>query len=116
MKKTLLTIAATVAIATTAQAGNVNPEQTYKFDSYGTCIDQWKNAVMKSKDPYWNTVDFDETGTPKMGDKFQYPVMKTFYVRGDTKASMITQSCKQNNTIWQYSYPEFISNMSQNKG
>ena len=114
MKKTLLTLAALIAISTTAQAEIVKPEQVYKFDSYGACIDQWKNAVMKSKDPYWNTVDFDETGTPKMGDKFQYPVMKTFYVRGDTKASMITQSCKIDSTIKQYSYPEFISNMKQN--
>ena len=114
MKQILLTAAALIAISTTAQAGNVNPEQTYKFDTSTECMFQWKNAVMESKDPYWNTVDFDETGTPKMGDKFQYPVMKTFYVRGDTMASMITQSCKQNNTIWQYSYPEFISNMEQN--
>ena len=77
-------------------------------------MDFWQNDIMKSEDPYWNTVDFDITGTPKMGDKYQYPVKKTFYVRGDTKASFVTQSCSVDSTIRQYSYPEFISNMKKN--
>ena len=116
MKKTLLTIAATIAISTSAQAEIVKPEQVYKFESQSRCLNFWMTDLMESKDPYWNTIDFDETGTPKMGDKFQYPVKKTFYVRGDTKASFVTQSCKIDSTIKQYSYPEFISNMKQNQG
>ena len=113
MKKILLAMAMIVA-TTSAQAENVKPENVYKFESQSRCLNFWMTDIMGSKDPYWNTVDFDVTGTPKMGDKFQYPVKKTFYVRGDTKASFVTQSCKINATINQYSYPEFIANMKKN--
>ena len=114
MKKTLLIIAATIAISTTAQAEIVKPEHVMKFESQSRCLNFWMNDLLGSKYPYWNTIDFDATGTPKMGDKFQYPVKKTFYVRGDTKASFVTQSCKIDATIKQYSYPEFVANMKQN--
>ena len=114
MKKAILTAAALIAISTTAQAEIVKPENVMKFESQSRCLNFWMTDIMGSKDPYWNTVDFDVTGTPKMGDKFQYPVKKTFYVRGDTKASFVTQSCKIDATIKQYSYPEFVANMKQN--
>jgi hypothetical protein len=113
MKKTLATLAL-ILTATTATAGEVAPENVYKFESQSRCLNFWMTDIMGSKDPYWNTVDFDVTGTPKMGDKFQYPVKKTFYVRGDTKASFVTQSCKIDSTIKQYSYPEFVANMKRN--
>jgi hypothetical protein len=113
MKKTLVTLAL-ILTATTATAGEVTPENVYKFESQSRCLNFWMTDIMGSKDPYWNTVDFDVTGTPKMGDKFQYPVKKTFYVRGDTKASFVTQSCKIDSTIKQYSYPEFVANMKRN--
>ena len=114
MKKTLLILASTIAISTPALASDVQPEKVYKFESASRCLNYWMTDIMGSTDPYWNTVDFDVTGTPKMGDKFQYPVKKTFYVRGDTKASFVTQSCKIDATIKQYSYPEFVANMRQN--
>ncbi len=115
MKKSLLTAAVLAAISTGAQAEIVKPEQVYEFESPSRCLNYWMTDLMESSDPYWNTVDFDDTGTPKMGDKFQYPVKKTFYVRGDTKASFVTQSCKIDSTIKQYSYPEFLDNMKNNK-
>ena len=113
MKKTIATLALILA-ATSAQAENVKPENVMKFESASRCLNFWMTDIMGSKDPYWNTVDFDVTGTPKMGDKFQYPVKKTFYVRGDTKSSFVTQSCKIDATIKQYSYPEFVANMKKN--
>ena len=114
MKKLFTAIALLTAVSTSAMAEKVKPQDAFKFNTSTECMFQWKNAVMESKDPYWNTVDFDETGTPKMGDKYQYPVMKTFYYRSDTKASFITQTCQIDSTIWQYSYPEFIENMKKN--
>ena len=100
--------------STSAIAENVTPEQVYEFESASRCMNYWMTDLMESKAPYWNTIDFDVTGTPKMGDKYQYPVKKTFYVRGDTKASFVTQSCDIDATITQYSYPEFVSNMKNN--
>ena len=113
MKKTIATLAL-ILVAGTAQAENVKPEQVYTFESASRCMNYWMTDLMKSKAPYWNTIDFDVTGTPKMGDKYQYPVKKTFYVRGDTKASFVTSSCKIDATIKQYSYPEFVANMKKN--
>ena len=112
MKKLLTAIALLTAVSTSANAEKVQPEEVYKFNSSTECMFQWSSYVQG--DPLWWSVDFDETGTPTMGDKYQYPVMKTFYYRSDTKASFITQTCHTNSTIQQYSYPEFIENMKKN--
>ena len=116
MKKVILTAMTLMVMSGCGESIIVAPEKVMHFDSASKCLNFWKNDFMGSKDPYWNTVDFDETGTPSTKDKFQYPVLKTFYVRGDTKASFVTQSCKTDSTIKQYSYPEFIVNMNKNKG
>ena len=95
-----------------ANAEKVKPQDTFKFNTSTECMFQWKSYTQGN--PLWWSVDFDETGTPTMGDKYQYPVMKTFYYRSDTKASFITQTCQIDSTISQYSYPEFIDNMKKN--
>ena len=114
-KKTLiaLTITLGLLITATANAEKVKPEEVYQFNTSTECMFHWKSSIGSNGKFNWS-VDFDETGTPTMGDKYQYPVMKTFYYRPDTKASFITQTCQIDATIQQYSYPEFIANMKQN--
>ena len=113
MKKLLTAIALLTAVSTSANAERVKPEDAFKFNSSTECMFHWKSSTSSNGKFNWS-VDFDETGTPTMGDKYQYPVMKTFYYRSDTKASFITQTCQIDSTIWQYSYPEFIENMKKN--
>ena len=112
MKELFTAIALLTAVSTSAMAEKVKPQDAFKFNTSTECMFQWKSYTQGN--PLWWSVDFDETGTPTMGDKYQYPVMKTFYYRSDTKASFITQTCQIDSTIWQYSYPEFIENMKKN--
>ena len=109
----LILLAGLFGLSSMATAGEkVKPQDAFKFNTPTECMFQWKSYTQGN--PLWWSVDFDETGTPTMGDKYQYPVMKTFYYRSDTKASFITQTCQIDSTIWQYSYPEFIENMKKN--